>query len=398
MNRLIVPALSIVALLIAARTLPADDAAKTPAVDTQRLAEIPARMQKFVDDHQISGAVTLVAYRGKVVGLDAVGLANIRENRPMQDDTLFWIASMTKPITATALMILQDEGKLSVSDPVSKFIPEFKEVTVNGHAPARPMTIQDLLTHTSGVANPPNDNEHPNPTLAETAVLIAGQPLQFEPGSQWRYGSGPTVVGRVIEVASGKSYESFLEERIFQPLGMKDTGFYPDAKQRGRLATIYQPGLEPGSLEPTSAAFINADENAPRRAPNPSGGLFSTAGDLYRFYQMVLNGGELDGTRILSSEAVKQMTTAKTGDLQAGFVPGSAWALGWGTVSEPTGVTRKLSPGTFGHGGAFGTQGWVDPQRQLIVVLLIQRSNLGNSDASDIRGAFQELAVSACGN
>ncbi len=361
---------------------------------TARAAEddlITVRMLESVMDRQISGAVTLVAKNGEVVHHTAVGKSNLTADRATQKNDLFWIASMTKPITATAVLILQDEGKLNVNDPASKYLPSFKDVKLrSGDAPSRPITIRDLLTHTSGVAGPRGLTG--NPTLAQIADAIAAAPLQFEPGSKWKYGSGLTVVGRIIEVVSGKPFETFLKERIFDPLGMKDTTFYPNAEQRKRLAVIYRPGKKKGELVAANAWFASYDPQV-RKAPNPSGGLVSTATDMFRFYQMVLNGGELDGKRIVSKEAVQQMTTLKTGELVTGFTPGNGWGLGWCLVRQPQGVSAMLSPGTFGHGGAFGTQGWVDPKRKMIFVLMIARTGFGNSDGSKIRAAFQDLAV-----
>jgi CubicO group peptidase (beta-lactamase class C family) len=391
----IVPALlALVAIVNLAAARGAEPGAKGSA-DSKILAAIPQRMAEFVERKQFAGAVTLVAHRGKVVSLEAVGLADIDARRPMTKDTLFWIASMTKPITGTAVMILRDEGKLAIDDPVEKFLPEFKDIRLGDGKPARSVTIRDLLTHTSGVANPPADASLRDASLGEITKAIAAQPLQFEPGSQWRYGSGLTVAGRIVEAVSGLPFEDFLARRIFEPLGMKDTTFYPSSEQRARLATIYKPGKEPGTFEATTAGFINADEKGPRRAPNPSGGLCSSADDLFRFYQMVLNGGTFEGKRIVSPDSVKAMTSNHTGELKAGFVPGSCWGLGWGIVREPTGVTANLSPGTYGHGGAFGTQGWVDPQEELICVLLIQRTGFGNADGSDPRAELQRLAAEA---
>ena len=171
---------------------------------------------------------------------------------------------------------------------------------------------------------------------------------------------------------------------------MTDTTFHPTPKQQQRLAKLYQPGQNGQPFALASHWLVDFSE---AHSPNPSGGLFSTAKDLFRFYQMVLNGGELDGKRILSEQAVKQMTSVQTGEIKTGFTPGNGWGLGWCVVREPQGVTANLSPGTFGHGGAFGTQGWVDPQRNMIFVLLIQRTKFGNSDGSNIRAAFQETAV-----
>jgi CubicO group peptidase (beta-lactamase class C family) len=355
------------------------------------LAAIPERMQQFVADGVISGSVTLVAKDGKVLQKAAVGKADLEADKPMREDTLFAIASMTKPVTATGVMILKDEGKLKIDDPVSKYIPEFADVKLkNGEKPSRPITLRDLMTHTSGLGG----DQRLEGSLEETAKVLAKRGLDFEPGTKWQYSPGLTVCGRVIEVASGQPYQDFLAERIFTPLGMKDTTFELTDELQARLATLYKPGENGKGLEPATH-WINDPEETKKRGPNPSGGLFSTAADMDRFYQMVLNGGELDGKQIVSKESVKEMTSVQTDKIKTGFTEGNGWGLGWCVVREPQGVTEMLSPGTFGHGGAFGTQGWVDPERKMIFVLMIQRMGLPNSDASDMRKEFQRLAVEA---
>ncbi|GIW81559.1 MAG: serine hydrolase [Gemmatales bacterium] len=349
---------------------------------------IPARMLEFVKEHKISGAVTLVAHKGKVVHVAAVGKADIENNIPMRSDSIFAIASMTKPITATALMILVDEKKVALDDPVAKYIPAFGNVKLrNGQKPKQTMTIRHLMTHTSGLAG----SQRNEGSLENTVVELAKRPLLFEPGTRWQYSPGLTVCGRIIEIVAKQPYEQFLEERIFQPLKMKDTTFFPTKEQQKRVVSLYRPGKEK-SLQATTHWI---SELSDKRTPNPSAGLFSTAADLANFYQMVLHDGEWNGKRILSKEAVSQMTRVQTGELQTGFTPGNGWGLGWCVVRKPEGVTGMLSPGTFGHGGAFGTQGWVDPRKKAIYVLLIQRTGFGNSDASAIRAAFQELAAKA---
>ena len=383
--------LLLLAVTLTATQSPAKDKASgrsAGAINADQLGQIPARMLELVRDKQIAGAVTLVARRGQVVHLAAVGLADVEAEKPMAEDSLFAIASMTKPVTATAVMILQDEGKLSIDDPIGKYIPEFKEVSLADGPPSRAITIRDVITHTSGVVGSQRCEE----TLEATVKEIAARKLGFQPGTKWQYSPGLNVCGRIIEIVSGQSYEEFLDERIFEPLGMVDSTFHPTAAQQKRLTRIYKPGPDKKSIVPASHWLV---DDWSQRAPNPSGGLFSTATDLARFYQMILNGGQLDGTRIVSRKAVEQMTRVHTGDLTTGFTPGNGWGLGWCIVCEPQGVTETLSAGTFGHGGAFGTQGWVDPVRQMIFVLLIQRSGFGNSDASDIRGVFQQTAVEA---
>lgn len=364
---------------------------------------IPERMQGFVDDGTIAGAVTLVAHKGEIVSLEAIGRADIAGHKAMRPDSLFWIASMTKPITATAVLMLQDEGKLTVDDPVEKHLPEFKNQwlienrtndTMRLKRPARPITLRDLLTHTSGLS----DLSAPRPhcILAELVMAYSQLPLKFPPGSKWEYcNSGINVLGRVVEVASGQCFADFLQERIFKPLGMKDTTFWPSAAQAKRLAKSYTPGKAAGTLEETNIWFIKGNLGDRSRTAFPSGGLFSTAQDMWRFYQTILNGGECNGKRILSSEAVALMTRTQTGDLRTGFTDGMSFGYGWAVVKTPTGVTAMLSPGTYGHGGAYGTQGWVDPKKDLICVLMIQRVKLPNADASPIRQAFQQAAVAA---
>jgi len=360
-----------------------------------------APLQKFVDDGTIAGAVTLVAHRGKTISLEAVGYADLAARAPMRTDNLFWIASMTKPITATAVMMLQDEGKLSVEDPIEKHLPEFKgqwmiaekgKDALTLKRPPRPITLRDLLTHTSGLGN--LDAPRPDCSLAELVMAYSQKPLEFVPGSKWSYcNAGINTLGRIVEIVSGQPYAEFLEQRLFRPLGMKDTTFWPTERQARRIAKSYQPGKDGHSLEETSVFFLKGPLTSRTRTAFPAGGLYSTASDLTKFYQMVLNGGIVGNRRYLSEAAVKQMTTTQTGDLKTGFVDGMSFGLGWGVVKQPTGVTAVLSPGTFGHGGAYGTQGWIDPQRELVLVMMIQRAKLPNGDASDMRRVFQESAV-----
>ncbi len=383
-------------LLFAASVLragPPNDKPSSGDSEAAALAKIAPRMQHFVDDKQIAGSVTLVMRRGKIVHFEAAGWADIAAKRPMTRDNLFAIASMTKPITATAMLILQDEGKLSVTDPVSKYIPQFKDSKLADRPLPREITIRDLMTHTAGLSPPDGKKSFGERSLRETAELIAAAPLQFEPGSKWKYSDGITVCGAIIEAVSGKKYDEFLTERIFRPLGMSDTTFYPDADARHRIATMYH-RTPSGDLEQTERR-IPVAESGQRPTPNPSGGLYSTASDMARFYQMILDGGQFDGKQIVSRAAVEQMTHVQTGDLVTGFTPGNGWGLGWCIVRQPHGITQMLSPGTFGHGGAYGTQGWIDPKRQMIYVLMVQRSDFPNSDASDVRRAFQQLAADA---
>lgn len=371
-----------------AQALPVVQAAET-GLDAATLAKIHDRMEAYVKDHEIAGAVTLVGHQGKIVHLDAVGEADIAAQRPLKTDAMFSVASMTKPITGAALMILVDEGKVSLDDPVAKYLPEFNDAKLaSGEKPSRPITLRDVVTHTSGVIG----DQGTMGSLRETAQKLAARPMGFQPGEKFTYSPGLSIAGAVIEEVSGQPYEKFLAERIFQPLGMTDTTFHPNVEQQARLAKLYQQTKDKSAMEPATS-WIN--EVSSKRTPNPSGGLFSTAYDIALFYQMLLNKGELGGKRILSKKAVSEFSKIHTGDLQTAFTPGNGWGVGCCVVREPQGVTAMLSPGTFGHGGAFGTQSWADPGKQMIFVLMIQRSGLPNGDASDMRKDLQTLAVEA---
>ncbi len=372
-------------------------------LDSGRLAEIRTRMQQFVDQGEISGAVTLVGRAAGVKYLDAVGFRDLEHQAPMRPDSMFRIASMTKPITAIGIMILVDEKKLSVDDPVEKHLPEFRGIPVappgdkkaSRRPPSRPVLVRDLLTHTGGIPGLPPDladlYAKRNRTLAEVVPLLARQPLDFDPGTKWSYSNtGMDTLGRIIEVVSGQRYEEFLRCRVFEPLGMADTTFYPTADQKARLAVVYD--RKDGKLVP-SQGFLGLPAGA--KYPIPAGGLCSTAADLARLYRMMLCGGELDGRRVLSRDGAATMTRLQTGELTSGFTPGMGFGFGWAVVRKPEGVTEMLSPGSYGHGGAFGTQGWIDPHRDLFVVLLIQRTGLPNADASAMRREFQRIAFSA---
>jgi CubicO group peptidase (beta-lactamase class C family) len=370
------------------------------------LDEISPAMQKYMASGDISGAVTVVGRSDGFTHVTPVGFRDLEVKKPMEKETLFRIASMTKPITAIGIMILADEGKLSPDDDVAKYLPEFKNQmlvsdrskdTVTLKKPARSVKLRDLLTHTGGIAPyPPGVDDvyqNRNRTLAETALAAALRPLDFEPGSKWAYcNSGIDTLGRVIEVVSGESYESFLQKRVFDPLGMTDTTFYPTAEQMKRLALTYSKGKD-GHLVAGPFDLIGLPPHP--KHPIPAGGLISCGPDLAKLYRMMLNKGTLDGHRILSEKAVAEMTRTQTGDIKTGFVDGMSWGYGWAVVKEPKGVTEMLSPGTYGHGGAFGTQAWIDPKRDLFMVLLIQRNGLPNGDASPMRKTLQEIAVKA---
>jgi CubicO group peptidase (beta-lactamase class C family) len=374
-------------------------------VDAARMATLKTEFQDYVDRHQAAGTVTLVALKGKVISLEAVGWQDVESRAAMKPDSIFQIASMTKPVTAMAILMLEEEGRLSIEDPVEKHLPEFRGqqlvvkkdgATITLGKPARPITIKDLLTHTSGLRGSPPPGfadlyAKRNRTLAEATIAISQWPLEFEPGSKWAYcNAGIDTLGRIIEVCSGKSYETLLEERLFLPLGMKDTFFYPSEVQKSRVATLYK--KEKDGLARSENSLGDAVGG---RFPLPAGGLFSTAPDLLKLYQMVLDRGTAGGRRYLSEASIAKMTRNHTGDLHAGFTDGVQMGLGWQLVGTPTGVTEMLSPGTYGHGGAFGTQGWIDPKKEMIFILMVQRSGFPNGDASDLRKSLQSIAVSA---
>jgi CubicO group peptidase (beta-lactamase class C family) len=366
---------------------------KPPAVPA-----ITDRLGQYIAAREITGAVTLVATPDRVLHLGAAGKASLDPGEAMQTDAIFWIASMSKPILAALLLMLQDEGLLSVNDPVEKYLPEFKGLRTADGKPAR-VTIRHLLTHTSGMGEITAEQARGCKTLARVIPLYVARPVAFPPGSRWAYcQSGINTGGRIAEVVTGEPLDRLLKRRLFDPLGMKDTTFYLTEKQLPRLARSYR-RTDKGGLKVTDIGFLNGTSPTSRdRFPAPNGGLFSTASDYARFCQMVLRGGELDGRRYLKPETVKLMTTVQTGDLKTGFTPGNGWGLGWCVVREPQGVTAALSPGSFGHGGAYGTQAWVDPTAKRIYILMVQRANFPNSDASEVRRGFQEAAREAFSN
>lgn len=376
-----------------------------PKFNAEKLAKIPVRMREFVAAGELPGAVTVVGTAEGIVSHEAVGESGVSSARPMPKDALFRIASMTKPITAIAIMLLAEEGKLAVDDPVEKHLPEFRgqmlvaEKTADGvtlRKPMRPMTLRDLLTHTSGLPAFPEGLSdvyyRRQYSLAEATLAMSQRPLDFEPGSKWAYcNSGIDTLGRVVEVVAGQAYEQFLQARIFAPLGMKDTAFYPSPAQLERLAELCD--RKEGKLLGVGYQLLGPTANA--RHPIPAGGLYSTGADLARLYRAMLNKGTLGKTRILSEASVAEMTRVQTGDLQCGFTPGMGFGFGWAVVREPQGVTETLSPGSFGHGGAFGTQAWIDPAKGVFMVLLIQRVGLTNGDASPMRQTLQSATAEA---
>ena len=383
----------------------AQDAGMNPEI----LANIPVRMKEFVEKRVVAGAVTLVARDGKIEEFDAEGMADIEAGRPMKKDTIFQIMSMTKNFTGAGIMMLAEEGKLTLRDPVERFLPEFHDQRVatttgpdssRNAAPIRPVTIADLMTHTSGMFDSaPNEingySQKMNIPLADLVKVFARQPLLFQPGTKWSYSSpGIDVLGRVIEVLSGMKYEDFIEQRILKPIEMKDSFFFPKAGKMERIAMVYE--NHGGKLTPSPGSILGGDPAAHRQGavfPAPSWGLYSTAEDLLHFYEMMRNGGVYKGRRYLSPYSVRLMTEVHTvGIHPAGWLGGGAYGLTFEIVDEAYGELAGHTKGTYGHGGAFGTQGWIDPANRLVRILLIQRSN-GGTDS--LRDTFQTMAEAA---
>jgi CubicO group peptidase (beta-lactamase class C family) len=390
------------AFLFVLPLLGADIDPRAAGMDPDRLARIPARMQEFVDQGTASGFVTLVARHGKIASLESVGYQDLESKRPMRTDSIQQIMSCTKPITVAGLMMLVDEGRVSLTDPVEKYIPEFKDARVNPcgpggagfHCASRPpkrlVRLADLASHTSGIAaGPPDDVPVYTSSLAEVVAAGARQPMMSDPGERWSYNNlGIATLGRVIEVVSGQSFESYIQERLFDPLGMKDTSFFPPQGKMDRVAAVYS--LDDGKLVP----YQRTPPRAEWKNPVPQGGLYSTASDMLQFYRMMLEHGDFDGHRILSQAAVDTMTTVQTGDLPVGWAPGLGFGLGVAVVNDPVGALRYTSIGSYGHGGAYRTFTWADPEKDLISILFFQRSN-GGGDMADEINAFLQLAAAA---
>jgi CubicO group peptidase (beta-lactamase class C family) len=375
------------------------------AAQGSTLPGVGAAMQGLVGKQEIAGAVTVVVGKDRVLHLEATGAADLATKRPMAPDTLFWIASMTKPVTGVAILMLQDDGKLKVTDPVARYLPGFADLKTPSGKPAN-LTITQILTHTSGLGEAAGAAAREAKTLADLEKLWLAAPMQYEPGERWKYTqSGINAASRIVEVISGMTFDAFVQQRIFDPLGMKDTTFYPTDAQRARLATAYERNAATGALQ---AVPPRADFGARNRPPQGNGGLYSTAADYARFCRMLLNGGTLDGRRYLSAEAMTLLTRPLTGDLPTGFFQTDQWGnrganYGWGLSTSilktpHDGVASMLSPGTYGHGGAWGTQAWIDPVKGVAYILMIQRAGLPNSDGSEIRRAFQQAAAAALAN
>ncbi len=372
------------------------------AVGAPTFPGVTTAIQAALDAHDIAGAVTVVVTKDKILHLEASGLADLAAKKPMQPDTLFWIASMTKPVTAVAILLLQDEGKLDVAAPVANYLPEFAALKTPSGQPAT-ITLSQLLTHTSGLGEAPDAAALQTHTLAELIPLFLAAPMQFEPGARWKFcQSGINTAARVVEVVSGMSFETFVQKRVLDPLALAHTTFRRTGESSARLVTAYAKNPATKELE---AVPPRPDVGGLDRPAFGNMGLYSTGPDYARFCQMLLGGGVLDGKRFLSPASIALLTTIQTGDLPSGFFQSEAtgkrgvnygWGLGTCILKTPhDGVAAMLSPGTYGHGGGWGTQAWIDPVRAAAYVLMVQRSNFGNSDNTDLRRAFQQAAANA---
>ncbi len=401
---------TVVAVAVAATAWTALPAEEIPVaspeevgMSSERLLEIDAVVKRHIDAGGIQGAVTVVARRGKVVHFEAYGLMDVDRGLPMEKDSIFRMASSSKPVLGVAAMMMIEEGLFDPADEVAQYLPEFAGMQVAvlkepadedvspafaapGQAPEhrlvpakRRITIHDLLTHTSGlgsyglgtaVAGLPELK--PEDTLATRVPQYASMPLDFQPGSQWGYSPriGHDVVARIVEIVSGTPYDEFLRQRIFEPLGMKDTHFFLPPEKESRRVVIH-------GLDAKSKGW-----DKPGRYPSASGGLSSTAEDYLRFEQMLANGGELFGNRILSAESVARMTSNQAGDLYGGKgkQPGSGFGYAVSVLLDPVAAKSARGKGSFGWGGAFGTVSWTDPANEITAVLLVQQGSKGMSE------------------
>ena len=391
----------------AAGSVPSVSKAEDVGFSTERLQRVHEAVARHIEAKDVSGAVTLVARRGKIVEFEAQGLADIESKKPMMKDSIFRLASMSKPITAVAVMMMVEEGKVRLTDRVSAFIPEFKNMKVavakgttnpvqmpafgRGGPPApapefdlvpaaREITVKDLLTHTSGLMSGGVSGAEqaklaprsPNDTLANYIPKLAQTPLDFQPGTLWRYSGlyGFDVLARIVEIASGQPYDQFLKQRLFDPLGMKDTGFAPTPERTARLATVYQ--RTPTGLVPAQ----NANQLISGTYFSASGGLMSTAEDYLQFAQMLVNGGQMNGKRYLGPRTVELMTANHTGDMVNGQfgrpAHGMGFALGVQVVLDPVAADLRVSPGTYGWAGAYGTNQNMDPKEKMVSIIMMQ--------------------------
>ena len=383
-------------------------------VSAERLRRAASMLDGYIAREEIAGSVALYARKGRVVHLEAQGVRDTQSKDKMTADTIFRIASMTKPITSVAAMMLYEEGKFQLTDPISKWLPEFKNpkvaVVTRPEEPlslafrmvpaAREITVRDLLTHTSGLANPYNGvliglydkmvvgERKATDTMADAAARLAKLPLSFEPGTAWAYGPSTDILGLLVERISGRTLEQFFDERIFKPLAMPDTHFYPPSEKESRFAPTYKPA------QPKGIALDVPGRSGPNRKYFAgAGGLASTASDYFRFCQMLLNGGQFDGVRLLSPKTVQLMTANHIGKLPLWkSLDGYRFGLGFRVLTDLGESANLGSVGSYGWGGAFGTYFWIDPKDEAIGILMI---GLRPYTHVNIRQDFQTMATQA---
>ncbi len=378
-----------------------NDKPESVGVSSERLQRINQLIERKISEDKMVGAVTLVARRGKVIHIAAAGKADAEAGKALKPDAIFRIYSMTKPITTVAAMMLYEEGKYQLDDSVAMYLPEFKDVQVYGEGgalvkPKSQMTVRHLMAHTAGLTygffgNTEVDKQYraanllgSESTLAEFTTKLAKLPLLFHPGEQWNYGVNTDVLGRLVEVWSGLTLDEFFRQRIFKPLGMNDTGFDVPASKIERFTTNYQWGMNPLALGEATGKRTVGDHPSKSNYAKPAkffsggGGLVSTAQDYLRFCQMMLNGGALDGVRLLSPKSIQLMTSEHTKQArlpQSGVTLGSgaAFGLGFRVVTNLAENQRLGSVGTFDWSGAASTSFFIDPQEQLIAIFMTQK-------------------------
>ena len=372
-------------------------------MSSQQLTRLSTTLDGYVKDGRLAGGVALVMRRGKVAFLHTFGSRDREANSPMKADSIFRIASQSKALTSVGIMMLQEEGKLLISDPVSKFIPEFANSTVavpkdgGGYdvvKAKRQITIRDLLTHTSGISygtGPAKDkwdaakisgfyfSDRDEP-IGETIKRMAALPMDAHPGEKYIYGYSIDILGVVIERASGMAFDQFLQQRILDPLAMKDTSFYLPMNKLDRLAVVYSAKDGKAERAPVEGTIASQGHyvNGPRKSFSGGAGLLSTPGDYARFLQMMLNGGQLNGKRILSRKSVELMTIDSL--LGITFRPGQGFGLGFSVVKDIGLYGALSSVGEYGWGGAYHSNYWVDPKEQLVVIYMTQLLPAGNID------------------
>jgi CubicO group peptidase (beta-lactamase class C family) len=363
------------------------------------ISPVAQAIQSAVDHQVLAGAVTLVSTRERVLDVGAVGYSDMAARRPMTADSLFWIASMTKPITAAAIMLLVDEGRLGLDDPVSKYLPMFlgqqvvEEQTSAQETlrrPRRPITIRNLLSHTSGLT-PRTPLEIPHVdrlSLAENVTSYPMLPLRFEPGSRYEYSNaGFNTAGRIVELVGGMPFDEFLRRRLFGPLGMTDTTFWPSKAQMERLAKSYRLVAGGTGLEEIAIDQLSYPLTDRRRGVCAAGGLFSTAADMGRFCQLILGGGVYQSHRYLAEASVRSMTTTQTGDLITTGGRDFGYGLGWQTFRRDH-LEAAATAGSFQHGGAYNTLMRIDPAQGRIGILMVSNQHLAVAAQDQIWSAF----------